>query len=209
MATVTEKRTRKKPVAANGAELNPHRFTIAQYERMTEIGVLSEKDHVELLDGWIVDNVDIMTQHPPHMVAICLTRDAITPLLAGEWIVWEQKAIRLSTSEPEPDIALVLGPSRRYSGSPPSPADIGQVIEVADSSIERDRDIKGPIYARARIAHYWIVNLPERKLETYSDPKGGKAAGYRTRRDHGPDELVPLILKGREVGRIRVRDLLP
>jgi hypothetical protein len=208
MASVAQPRKQRRRHHA-GAEGRLHRFTVRQYEQLTACGVLGARDHVELLDGLVVENVDIMTQHPPHMVSICCTRDAVAPLLPPPWIIWEQKAVRLSTSEPEPDVGVIQGPARRYSTRHPTAADVGLLIEVADSSVDYDRDVKGPIYARARIPHYWIVNIPERRLETYSEPKGGKAAGYRQRRDYGPDDLVPLLLADREVGQIPVRDLLP
>jgi Uma2 family endonuclease len=207
MATVAEKKSRRPRPSV--APAPPYRFTVEQYERMTEVGILTGKDHVELIEGLIVENVDIMTTNPPHSVGIGCTRDAVAAVLPPEWIPWEQRAIRLFTSEPEPDVGVVRGPIRRYVKSHPTPADIGMLIEVADSSLAYDREVKGPLYARARIPHYWIVNIPERKLEVYGDPKGGKAARYQRHRDLGPVELVPLILEGREIGQIRVRDLLP
>jgi Uma2 family endonuclease len=183
-----------------------HRFTVRQYEHMTKTGILTDKDKVELLDGWIVDR---MAQNPPLNVCIACTHTAVSAVLLAEWYVRDQKAIRLSNSEPEPDLAVVRAPARRYLQSHPTPADIAVVIEAGDSSVVDDREWKGPIYARARLPQYWLINIPERKVEVYTDPKGGKSAGYRTRHDYGPDDSVPLIIEGREIARIPVRELLP
>src|SRR6266849_732076 len=105
MATVTV------PRLDNGeAGCRPtHQFTVEQYERMTEIGLLNSADRVELLEGIIVDK---MTQNPPHNAAIDLLREQLEPLLPSEYRIREQKAVRLAGSEPEPDLAVVLGPAK-------------------------------------------------------------------------------------------------
>ncbi len=80
------------------------------------------------------------------------------------------------------------------------------MVEVADSTLRDDQTLMKRIYARAGIPFYWIVNLPDRRLEVYSDPAD---ADYRQRQDFGPEAEVPLMIEGREVGRISVRDVLP
>lgn len=210
MATVVEKRNGSRSPAMSAAPpAFLHRFSVAEYERMTELGFLTESHRVELLNGCIVDNADRMTQNPPHNAGIDRTDAAITPLLTDDWYVREQKAIRLPTSEPEPDIAVVRGPRSRYDRAHPTPADIGLLVEVSDSSLLIDRETKGPIFARARIPVYWIVNLSAQHVEVYTEPRGGKSAGYRHRQDYGVDDSVPLVIEGRELGRIPVRSLLP
>ncbi len=83
-------------------------------------------------------------------------------------------------------------------------------MEVADSSLRRDRGRKKRIYARARIPVYWIVNLIERQVEVYTEPAGtGQRADYRQRRDYRPDEEIPVILDGVLVGVLTMRELLP
>jgi Uma2 family endonuclease len=193
-----------------GTELLPasrfHRFTIEQYERLTELGVLKTADRVELLEGWIVDK---MTQYPPHATSIELVQEALRPLLPAAWVLRDQKPVHTSDSRPEPDVAVVRGPTRKYSKRHPVAADIALVIEVADTTLETDREWKGAIYARARLAVYWIVNLLERKVEVYTEPRAGRAASFRRRIDYGPDDKVPVVIGGRELGRLEVRDLLP
>src|SRR5215472_7164417 len=106
-----------------------HRFTVEQYERMAELGFLTSSDRVELLEGIIVDK---MTQNPPHNAAIDLVRDQLAPLLSPDTRLREQKAIRLGESEPEPDLAVVVGPAKRYARRHPGPQDVLLVVEVAD-----------------------------------------------------------------------------
>ena len=95
------------------------------------------------------------------------------------------------------------------SGTRP-PRDIAIVAEVADSSYAKDRGKKWRKYAAAKLAIYWIVNLPARRIEVYTAPSGrGKSAGYRDVSIYGEDDEVPVVIEGRELGRIKVRDVLP
>lgn len=183
-----------------------HRFSVDQYEKMLEAGILRSEDRVELIEGIVVQK---MTQHPPHAVAIDYTQDALRPLLPDGWRLREQKPIKLSNSEPEPDLVVVRGPLQRYERRHPGPRDIALLIEVADTSLEADRQEKGRTYARARIPVYWIINLIDRQVEVYTEPKGGKTPAYRRRTDHGIDARVSLIIEGNEVGQVSASDLLP
>ena len=179
------------------------RFSVDEYHRMIEMCVFAPDDRVELLNGWIVT----MSPHsPPHDTSIQLTRSAIEAHLPQAWIARVQSSITLKDSEPEPDIAIVLGDARRYSNRHPCAADIGLLVEVAESSLRLDRTVKGSMYAREGIASYWIVNVPESKLEVYSEPS---PSGYRQRRECSVADIVPLVLDGREVATIPVRELLP
>jgi Uma2 family endonuclease len=119
------------------------------------------------------------------------------------------EAIQTADSQPEPDLAIVKGPAGRYEARHPKPSEIALLIEVADTTLLDDRNLKGRLYARARLPVYWIINLVERKVEVYTQPRGGKAPAYRERRDYGREESVPLILVGHPMGLIPVRDLLP
>jgi len=84
------------------------------------------------------------------------------------------------------------------------------VVEVADASLNRDRTIKKRLYAAAGIAVYWIVNLVDSQVEVYTDPTGpGQQPDYRQRRDFDRAATVPVVIEGKEVGRLAVRDLLP
>ncbi len=183
-----------------------YRFTVEQFHRMVRAGVLREHDRVQLLEGWLTAK---MTHNPSHDTAVDLAQSAIAPILPSGWRVRVQSAITMQDSEPEPDVAVVRGPARRYRRSHPRPRDIGLLVEVADTSLEEDRTIQARIYARARIPIYWIVNLPESQVEVYSHPRGGKSPHYRQRQDYGINESVPIVIAGKAIGEIPVRELLP
>jgi Uma2 family endonuclease len=183
-----------------------YRFSVDQYEKMIDAGVLTSGDRVELIEGIVVQK---MTQHPPHAVAIDYCRDALVSLLPDDWRLREQKPIKLSDSEPEPDLVIVRAPLRLYERRHPRPADIAVVSEVADTTLETDRRDKGRMYARARIPVYWIINLNDRCVEVYTEPRGGKSPVYRRRNDYDSDSQAALVIQDDEVGEISVSDLLP
>jgi len=183
-----------------------HRVSVDQYHQMIQAGILREDDRVELLEGWMIDK---MTHNPAHDGTIQLVEEEVGPRLPANWKLRIQAAITLATSEPEPDIAVVRGSVRRYLKAHPRPADIGCLMEVSESSIEDDRDRKGIIYGRALIPIYWVINLPESQIEVYTEPRGGRKAGYAKRQDYKPNDKIPLILDGREIARFLVRNLLP
>jgi Uma2 family endonuclease len=183
-----------------------YRLSVGQYEKMLDTGVLTSEDRVELIEGIVVRK---MTQHPPHAATIDYAVDALRPLLPEGWRLREQKPIKLTDSEPEPDLVILRGPLRRYEKRHPRAADIAVVIEVADTSLEFDRSHKGRAYARARIHAYWIVNLIDGRVEVYSEPKSGRSPAYRQRTDHGWDARISLVIDGDEVGEVPVRSLIP
>jgi len=185
----------------------PYRLTVQQFEKMIDAGVFGEKDHVELLGGLLVDK---MVKRPPHNVAVGCLSDLFRGLLAG-WFVNEEKPIDLSLrSRPEPDIAVIRGRLQDYSERNPTAAETVIVCEVADSSYAKDRGARWRMYATAKIPSYWIVNLPRRQIEVYSNPSGrGKLAEYQDVKIAGADDEIPLVIEGHEVGRSKVRDVLP
>ena len=116
----------------------------------------------------------------------------------------------MSDSEPEPDVAVIRGDLDEYEHSHPGPQDVALVVEVADASLDRDRSIKKQVYARAGIPVYWIVNLPERRIEVYTAPSGpAETSDYRQHENYAAGSEVPLIVEGREVGRVPVAAVLP
>jgi Uma2 family endonuclease len=183
------------------------KFTVAEYHRMIETGILTENDDVELLEGWIVAK---MPRKPPHDTGVEVVRDVLAGRLPPGWSIRSQSATTTSESEPEPDVAIVRGEPRTYRQRHPAPADIGTLIEVSDTTLIYDRREKGRIYARASLPNYWIVNLIDGWIEVYSNPDSTAAApSYLTRTDYSCSEQIPLILDGHTVAVFAVADLLP
>lgn len=183
------------------------RWTVDQYHAMIRAGVLAEDDPVELLDGWVVKK---MPKNPAHGSSAGVVRDAVSSVLPSGWFARIQDPVTLATSEPEPDVAVVRGEPRTYTERHPGPEDVALLIEVAESSLRRDWIFKKWVYADAGIGVYWIVNLAQHRVEVYTKPLGsGEQADYFEQRGYAQDEEIPLVIEGREVGRVRVRDLLP
>ena len=184
------------------------RFTVDEYHQMIRVGIITEDDDVELLEGWIVPK---MGRNPPHDAVISMVMmDVLTPRLPQGWFCRGQSAITTSDSEPEPDLAVVRGRPRDYLERHPGSADMAIVIEVADSTLASDRLYKGQMYSAAAVPVYWIINLVDDQVEVYSDPTGpAPAPVYRTRRDYKAGELVPVVLDNRDLGPVAAWELLP
>ena len=136
--------------------------------------------------------------------------DVLTPRLPTGWFCRGQSAITTAESEPEPDVAVVRGTSRDYLARHPGPTDMALVIEVADSSLSRDRLHKARIYAAAAVPTYWIINLVDLQVEVYTDPTGPDAAPvYRAHQDYRAGDFVPFVVDGRDLGAIPAQELLP
>ena len=142
------------------------RFTVEEYHRLGESGVLKPDDRVELLEGWIIEK---MNHRPAHGYAVGTLNQWLVTRLPDGWIGRCQLPITLSKSEPEPDIAIVKGAHADFRNRHPSGSDCRLVIEVADTSISRDRS-KATIYASVKIEEYWIVNLADQTLEKMAQP---------------------------------------
>ena len=182
------------------------RFTVEEYHRMGETGVLSEDDQVELLEGLVVPK---MIRKPAHDAVVEMVRAALSGVLPADWCIRSQSAITTEDSEPEPDIAVVRGTPRDYLGHHPRPADVALIVEVADTSLDRDRK-KQRVYARAAIASYWIVNLPSGHVELYTHPSStGDDPSYREETVFGRTSSVPLSVAGRHIADIPAVELLP
>ena len=183
------------------------RLSVEQYHEMIRGGILTSDDPVELLEGWLIYK---MPKNPRHSVTTQLSRRALEAVVPAGWYVNTQEPITLGDSEPEPDVMVVRGETQHYLDHHPSPRELALVVEVAETSLERDRGVKKRLYARAGIAVYWIVNLRERVIEVYSDPSGSAdEPDYRPHRDYGLGDSVPVVIEGRELGRVVVRELLP
>jgi Uma2 family endonuclease len=205
-------KSRDRDAGRNGIALFPQwsglrPFTVAEYHKMIDAGILTPDDRVELLDGYLVNK---MPQNTPHGGAVARLTIRVPRRLPADWTIRIQSPITLAAGEPEPDAAIVRGDETSYDLQKPQPADFGIVIEVADSSLLTDRRDKGVIYAKASIPIYWLINLVDRRVEVYSGPRPTAAPpAYATRTDYIPGQGVPIALDGQVVASIAVADLLP
>ena len=161
------------------------RFTVAEYYAMAEAGILAPDERVELLDGDVIAMPPINEWHASRVGRFTNT---LPPLFQGQAIVWIQNPVRLDDiSEPEPDVMLLRWRDDFYQGEHPGPADVFLLIEVSDSSVDFDRNEKLSAYAAAGIPEVWIVNRPDRRIESYADPAGD---AYATVRHYGAGESI-------------------
>ena len=182
------------------------RLSVDQYHELIRAGKLGEDDPVELLEGILVFK---MPKNTPHVTCTKLLRRAIERLLPDGWHYLSQDPITLADGEPEPDGAVIRGRIEDYAHAHPGPGDVALVVEVADTSLARDRGIKLRSYARAAIPHYWIVNLVERTVETFSDPDpSAEPAIYRSHVVFAEGRTVAFSLSGTTEA-IAVADVLP
>ena len=169
------------------------RFTVREYYRMAEAGILHEDDRIELIEGDIIEMAPIGHRH-----TACVKRlnHLFIEQLGLRVVISVQDPIRLSPrSEPQPDLALLRPRADFYAGAHPGPADVLLIVEVVDTSLPYDRR-KLRLYARAGIPCVWLVILSARRIEVHREPTAG---GYRsvTIVDHGtlpPVEHVPELL---------------
>ena len=181
-------------------ESSRHRFSRQEFARMVEAGIFGPDDHVELLDGEILD---MAPQRSRHATAVTLLGDALRTVFDTEVTVRLQLPLSLDEhSEPEPDVAVVSGGPRDYRDAHPTTAML--VCEVSDTTLAFDRGKKLMAYANAGIPEYWILDLNAERLEIYREPKG---SGYAFAQVLRSDEhAAPIFGPGNPVV---VRDLLP
>jgi Uma2 family endonuclease len=162
-------------------------FSVIEYHRMAEAGILTEDDRVELIEGRINVMSPIGSRH-----AACVKRlnTFLSQQVTGDALVSVQDPIELNDhSEPEPDVALLRLRDDFYGTSHPTAEDVFLVVEVADTSEGYDREEKVPVYARSAIPEVWLVSLPKQRVEVYTEPVAGI---YRNvRYALGGDVLIP------------------
>jgi len=167
-------------------EVHRYRFTVPDYHRMGEVGILGDDARVELLAGDIVVREPL---GPYHAGTVNRLTSLWTSRLGDRAIVHVQNPIELPEvdSEPQPDVALLRPRADFYTTAHPRAADTLLVIEVADSSARPDRRVKIPLYARAGIREVWLLDVAQRRVEVYRQPSAG---AFRELRVVGEDELI-------------------
>ena len=182
----------------------PRRWTRAEYEQLIEAGIFRSDEHLELLDGEILA---MTPQKSNHAATVFMVEDALRGAFGPGFAVRCQGPLALDPlSEPEPDLAVVVGSHRDFLAGHPQTAAL--IVEVADTSLRVDRQMKGPLYARAGISDYWIVNLQDGILEVYREPVQTSAGwGYRLVQSLRRTDVVAPLAKPE--GILGVADLLP
>jgi Uma2 family endonuclease len=184
------------------ASAPPFRFTVDQYDRMVAKGILTKDNRVELIRGAIVPKMPI---GPRHAAVANRLNQLLFPQVQGRAILALQNPIHLPDSEPEPDLAVLHPRTDFYAGGHPQPAQVFLLVEVSDSSLDRDRDRKAPLYAENGIPEYWIVNLDDDEIEIHRKPQPDGTWADATIRHRG-DTLNIAALPGVTVA---VADILP
>ncbi len=196
------------PKAAAEEMPRPYRMTVDVYEKIVAAGIFGDTSPVFLWKGLLVLP---MTKGPDHENALAEINAALVRITPEGWHVRPGSPVRLpGDSEPEPDVLLVRGTTRDYKNRHPSPRDLALAVEVSDSSLRYDSVEKLAAYAEAEIPVYWVVNIPRARIDVYQSPSGpAESPTYADHRSYRPEENVPIVLDGREVGRVPVADVMP
>lgn len=170
------------------AGLSPKRWTVAEYHQIISSGIITPETPVELINGQIIEMVP---QQPPHAATTDEGGDYLKALFAGKAKVRVQLPVTLPPdSEPEPDFAIVKIDANLYRDRHPGPNDIYLIIEVADSTLQKDRQYKSTLYAQAGIPEYWIINLKQNQVIVHRQLQDGV---YQTEHTLGAsDQIKPL-----------------
>lgn len=145
-------------------------LTVAEYHRMGEVGILTEDDRVELIEGQLIAMSPIGSEHSGTVNAL---NYRLIEALGRRGVVAVQNPVRLDDlSEPQPDFTVLKPRDDFYRRATPVPDDVLLIIEVADSSLAYDRNVKRSLYARHGIPEFWIVNLNAGEVEVCRSPEG-------------------------------------
>ena len=164
-----------------------HRITVDEYYGMVQAGLLAEDARVELIEGEIFDMAPIGTRHE---AVVSRLNHLLVPAVGQRAIVRVQQSVRLSrSSEPQPDLALVKPRTDFYSEAHPTASDTLLVIEVSDTTLRFDHEIKMPLYARHGVPEAWILEIRAGQLHRFRSPAGGQYGDVALIREPG---LVPI-----------------
>ncbi len=189
-------------------QFRDYRMTTDRYLRLVESGIFTAKDRVFLWRGRLVEKMTKGRRHSFSAVKLDRLLDRLVP--GGFHVELEQPVLLGDDSVPEPDVMVLRGTLDEYRDRMPTARDVVLIVEVADSSLAEDSRDALRAYAAEGIPIYWIVNIPEGRFEVHGDLTGRVGVpSYRECRHYGRGDEVPVILDGREVGRVAVRDVLP
>lgn len=161
-------------------------LTVDEYHKMAEVGIFDEDDRVELINGEIIEMSPIGSIHTSRVKRIMRLFHSMPNV--EKYLVSVQDPIFLGKySEPEPDLAILHFRADFYEEKHPEPKDILLVIEVSDTSLGYDREVKKPLFAAAAIPELWIVNIEDEQVEVYTNPANGN---YTSRQDFKRGETI-------------------
>ena len=153
---------------ATDVDVKRRRFTLDEYHRMGEAGILPRQDRVELIRGELIHMTPIGLR---HAASVAFLMQQLVMRIGYRTVLWPgNPLVILPDSEPEPDIILLKPRADFYRAALPQPEDVLLLIEVADSSVPYDRNVKRPLYAEAGIPEYWIVDLQGGVVEVHRLP---------------------------------------
>jgi Uma2 family endonuclease len=184
-----------------------YRVTVDQYHEMINSGTLTSEDPVELLEGAMVFK---MPKNPPHIYSSKCVERLIESVIGAQMHYRSQDPVTFDDGEPELDGAVVKGSIGDFSSKHPGPGDIVLLIEVSNTTLERDRGIKLRSYARAGISCYWIIDLVDRQVEVYTRPDSSQyVPKYLEQTILKPEQNIPLTIGGNIIVYIPVAEILP
>lgn len=173
------------------AAVAQRRFTVDEFHRMGPAGILGPQDRVELLEGQVVQMAAIGSR---HAAAVGRLTTILAPL-TRDLIVWIQNPVRLDRhTELAPDVAILCPRDDFYADAPPGAADVLLLLEVAESSLKYDLEVKVPVYGRAGISEVWVIDQSARRVHVFRDPSpesGFAKALVRSPGDHIEPAGIP------------------
>ncbi len=193
MASVDTRTTIPTPVASSiSTAVTRHLFSVEQYHEMIAHGIFKEDEPIEFIRGEVVRKLPIGNL---HAATVNRLNRFLSKRIQDDAMLSIQNPIWIGNSEPEPDVAILVYREDLYASRRPNAEDVLLLIEVADSSLAYDRDVKGSVYAEAGLPEYWIVNQNQSTVEVYLDPQpDGRFATMITAR--GGDVLTPQKVSG-------------
>jgi Uma2 family endonuclease len=186
-----------------GTEIKKRRFGVGEYHRMAEAGIFGEDDRLELADGEIVEMTPIGWR---HVRAVTVLTQLLAGALPGYYVSVQNPIVFGERDERQPDLALVR--AEALEGSLPEASDVALVVEVAETSLTYDREVKVPLYALSGAPEAWVVDLASGAIEVYASPEASRvsAGRYAKRRTFGRgEELRSITVAGL---RFAVRDVV-
>lgn len=166
-----------------GTEVKKRRFGVGEYHRMAEAGIFGEDDRVELADGEVVEMTPIGWR---HVRAVTILTGLLAGALPGYYVSVQNPLVLGERDERQPDLALVR--AEALEGGLPRASDAALAVEVAETSLSYDRDVKVPLYARAGVPEAWVVDLAAGAVEVYALPEASPGGRYADGRTFGREE---------------------